>query len=267
MTALSAALAGSSVCSAIVLSCDGCVGELPLGVAPMRIFRCEYDRMTPGPGPWPGGGVGPGGEMVGSNVYAPLPLRLGSGCCASLTSRKAGSMSSRRRRKSSVIRRKSCSSRLIRSSRRRSCSTRCLMSFRVAVAYCASASAATWQEHDKVSRTITQNPFWGAMLTQWQVVIALDGYVLCFLDVVDALQDGQPVADTSDAHALQVVVLQRHERLADDFVFCSKGFLVSNRSSVPGCLGEAQQDACPTEGLGPTYRRIDQHTEAGRWCR
>lgn len=159
-TARSAALAGSKVCSAIVLSCVGCVGELPLVVAPISIFLCEYDRMTPGPGPWPGGGVGAGGEMVGSNVYAAPPLRLGSGCCASLTSRRAGSMSSLRRLKSSVIRRRSCSSKLIRSSRSRSCSTRCLMSFNVAVAYCASASAAANLEHRLVSQAAFRRCKW-----------------------------------------------------------------------------------------------------------
>jgi hypothetical protein len=38
MTARSAALDGSRVCSAIDLSCTGCVGDVFLGVAPIRIF-------------------------------------------------------------------------------------------------------------------------------------------------------------------------------------------------------------------------------------
>ena len=63
MTALSAALVGSSVCSAIVLSCEGCVGEAFLGVAPIRILRCEYCRLGAPPDD-PGGGVGAGGDSV-----------------------------------------------------------------------------------------------------------------------------------------------------------------------------------------------------------
>ncbi len=143
-TARSAALAGSSVCSAIVRSWLACVGDELLGVAPIRILRWEYWRFTPPTPVLPPGGVGPGLEMVpASYVYPWVPgARLGSGCCASLANRRAGKTSSRNRRKSSVMRRRSVSSRFIRSSRSLSCSTRCLMSLRVAVAYWASASAA-----------------------------------------------------------------------------------------------------------------------------
>lgn len=135
MTALSAALEGSSVCSAMDLSWATWVGEAFFGVAPMRILRCEYCRFTPGPEP--GGGVGAGGDIVASyvNAWPPEPLRFGNGVCWSLTRRRAGSMSSLSRLKSSVIRRRSCSKRFILSSLNRSCSTRCLMSLRVAVAY------------------------------------------------------------------------------------------------------------------------------------
>lgn len=64
-TARSAALAGSSVVSAIVLSCVGCVGDAFLGVVPMRILRVEYWRLTD-PMDERGGGVGAGGDITGS---------------------------------------------------------------------------------------------------------------------------------------------------------------------------------------------------------
>lgn len=44
--------------------------------------------------------------------------------------------------------------------------------------------------------------------------------VLRLLDVVHALEDGEAVSHTVDAHALEVVVQQRYQRLADDFIFC-----------------------------------------------
>lgn len=82
MTALSAALDGSSVCSDIIRwSCVACVGELFFGVAPIKIRRWEYCRLMPlSPGRAPGG-VGAGGERVDSYAYAwPGTLTFGSGC-------------------------------------------------------------------------------------------------------------------------------------------------------------------------------------------
>lgn len=65
MTARSAALVGSRVCSAIVLSWVAWVGEAFFGVVPMTIFLVEYWRFM-APADWLAGGVGAGGGMVGS---------------------------------------------------------------------------------------------------------------------------------------------------------------------------------------------------------
>ncbi len=54
--------------------------------------------------------------------------------------------------------------------------------------------------------------------TERDIVVALYGHVLRPLDVVDALQDGQAVADAGDAHLLQVVVQQSDQGLADDLI-------------------------------------------------
>lgn len=66
-TARSAALEGSSVVSAIDLSCVVCVGEAFLGVAPIRILLCEYWRFTLLPVEAADGGVEAGGDMLASN--------------------------------------------------------------------------------------------------------------------------------------------------------------------------------------------------------
>jgi hypothetical protein len=60
-----------------------------------------------------------------------------------------------------------------------------------------------------------------AQHTKWKVVIALDGHILRFLDVVDTLQDRKTMTHARNAHAFEVIVLQRYERLADDFVLCT----------------------------------------------
>ena len=53
-------------------------------------------------------------------------------------------------------------------------------------------------------------------------MIALDWHILGFLDIVDALQDGQAVAYTRNSHALQIVMLESHERFAYYLVFCMR---------------------------------------------
>jgi len=50
-------------------------------------------------------------------------------------------------------------------------------------------------------------------------VVAVYRDVLRLLDVVDALEDGQPVADAADAHLLKIVMLQRDQGLPDNLVF------------------------------------------------
>lgn len=51
-------------------------------------------------------------------------------------------------------------------------------------------------------------------------MVALNGDILCLLDVVDTFQYRQPMADTGNAHALQVVMLERDQSLPDDFIVC-----------------------------------------------
>lgn len=141
ITARSAALLGSKVCStdrSYVLW--RWVGDWLLGGWPRTSRLVERVRFSPPLG-WLDGGVGAGGDTVFSYPYCGWLFTLGSGCC-SFAMRITGKTSSRNLRNSSVTRRKSCSTRLIRSSRSRSCSTRFFMSLSVAVAYWASASAA-----------------------------------------------------------------------------------------------------------------------------
>ncbi len=51
-------------------------------------------------------------------------------------------------------------------------------------------------------------------------MIALNGHILRNLDIVDALENGQAMADAVDAHRLEIIVQQRNESLANDLVFC-----------------------------------------------
>lgn len=49
------------------------------------------------------------------------------------------------------------------------------------------------------------------LLTWWDVVIRLDGNVLVDFHVIDVFQDGQPMANTGNAHLLQFIVLECHK--------------------------------------------------------
>lgn len=42
--------------------------------------------------------------------------------------------------------------------------------------------------------------------TQRDVVVDLDRDILRFLDVVDVLEDGQPVSDTGNTHRFEIIV-------------------------------------------------------------
>lgn len=48
-------------------------------------------------------------------------------------------------------------------------------------------------------------------------------YVLCLLDVVHTLEDGQSVTDTRDAHGLEVIMEQSNQGFSDDLIFCLHG--------------------------------------------
>jgi hypothetical protein len=50
-------------------------------------------------------------------------------------------------------------------------------------------------------------------------VVALNRNILRLFHIVDTLQNCQSMTDTSDSHALQVVVLQGNQGFANDFVF------------------------------------------------
>jgi hypothetical protein len=45
---------------------------------------------------------------------------------------------------------------------------------------------------------------------------------LRLLDVVDTLQNCQTMTHACDPHALEVIMLKGYERLADDFILCTK---------------------------------------------
>jgi hypothetical protein len=51
-------------------------------------------------------------------------------------------------------------------------------------------------------------------------MVAFYGDVLRLLNIVDALQYGQTVADTSNSHLLEIIMLEGNQGFADDLVFC-----------------------------------------------
>lgn len=61
-------------------------------------------------------------------------------------------------------------------------------------------------------------------------MIAFQRHILRLLDLVHALQDCQPVADTGDAHGLEIIVQKCHEGFADDFVLCVEIMSVRKKS-------------------------------------
>jgi hypothetical protein len=52
-------------------------------------------------------------------------------------------------------------------------------------------------------------------------MVTFYGYILCLLDIVDALQYGQTMTDGRDAHGLEIVMLQSNQSLADYFILCN----------------------------------------------
>ena len=50
-------------------------------------------------------------------------------------------------------------------------------------------------------------------------MIALTRNILSFLDIVNPFQNRQPMPDAGNAHALQIIMLQSNESLANNFVF------------------------------------------------
>lgn len=56
-------------------------------------------------------------------------------------------------------------------------------------------------------------------------MIALHGYVLGLLHIVNALQDGKSMSHARNAHALQVIVVQGHQGLSDNLILCVEGMI------------------------------------------
>jgi hypothetical protein len=50
-------------------------------------------------------------------------------------------------------------------------------------------------------------------------VVRFHRHILRLFDIKNALENGQPVSDTGNPHALEVVMQQRNQRLANNFVF------------------------------------------------
>ena len=67
--------------------------------------------------------------------------------------------------------------------------------------------------------TLTRGEGSTAELTWGLVIIWIDWYTLLRLDVVDALENGEAMADANDTHFLQLFLSQRHQSFARDFVF------------------------------------------------
>ena len=63
-------------------------------------------------------------------------------------------------------------------------------------------------------------------------MIALYGNVLGLLHIVDALENGQSMADTRNPHGFQVIVQQSYQGLADNLVFCQPSVSQSARSGM-----------------------------------
>jgi hypothetical protein len=74
----------------------------------------------------------------------------------------------------------------------------CFMSCIVAVAYCASASAAV--EESVLRFQDSSEPL--LLLTEWHIVIALNRNILLNFDVVHTFKDCESVAYTRDSHLL-----------------------------------------------------------------
>lgn len=53
-------------------------------------------------------------------------------------------------------------------------------------------------------------------------MVAFYRHILGLLDIVHAFQYGESVADTCNAHRLEVVVQQSDQGLADDLVVCTQ---------------------------------------------
>jgi hypothetical protein len=58
-------------------------------------------------------------------------------------------------------------------------------------------------------------------------LVALNWDILSLFNVVDALEDRQTVTNTSDAHALEIVVQQGNQGLANNVVFCEDAPAIS----------------------------------------
>lgn len=77
-------------------------------------------------------------------------------------------------------------------------------------------------------------------------MVALNGHILSLFHVVDALEDGQAMTYTSNAHALEVIMLKRNKGLANNLVFytqsvscCCVLFNVYKASSRISGIGHA----------------------------
>ena len=51
-------------------------------------------------------------------------------------------------------------------------------------------------------------------------MVWINGYILLDLCFVNTLKNRQSVANASNAHFLQLIMLQRYQRFTNDFVFC-----------------------------------------------
>lgn len=58
-------------------------------------------------------------------------------------------------------------------------------------------------------------------------MVRVNRYILVDLDIVYALQNGEPVTDTCNTHFLELIMFQGDECLPDYLIFCTNAVLAS----------------------------------------
>lgn len=53
-------------------------------------------------------------------------------------------------------------------------------------------------------------------------MVTFHSNILCLLHIVNALENAKSVSNTGDAHALQIIVVERHQSLSNNLVLCNR---------------------------------------------
>lgn len=106
-------------------------------------------------------------------------------------------------------------------------------------------------------------------LTWWHPVIGVYRYFLLHLDVVHALEDCQPMADTDNGHLFQLFMSQRYQCLPHYFVLCMREKRLAQSLL---CIGVVRRfpypRTCHSTGVARGWK-CSPHTALSsiqRWC-